>query len=77
MKIRLEGTQPEITAALDRLGVVLEVQEVSRFYPNRGASTLGRVYLTVAPPTGGPAVRAEAERTDQTPAAESRKEIRW
>jgi hypothetical protein len=43
MKIRLEGTEADIAVALERLVPVLEIQEVSRFYANRGASTLGRV----------------------------------
>jgi hypothetical protein len=42
MKIRLEGTEPEIAAALQRLGPMLEIQDVRRFYANRSASTLRR-----------------------------------
>lgn len=43
------------------------MRETSRFYPNRGSSRLGRVYLTVAdPPAGSGPVRARAERTDPT-----------
>ncbi|WP_200834728.1 hypothetical protein [Amycolatopsis alkalitolerans] len=48
MRIRVEGTETEVAAAVDRIGAVLDVQESSRFYPNRGASQLGRIYLTVA-----------------------------
>ena len=43
MKVRITGTREETTAAA--LATVLEVREVSGFYPNRGATTLGRVYL--------------------------------
>lgn len=65
MKIRIEGTQNEVTAAARLVAEVLDVHEVSRFYPNRGHSTLGRVYLTV----GSPASRrvwAEATRLDRS-----------
>ncbi|UUV34297.1 hypothetical protein NQK81_12870 [Amycolatopsis roodepoortensis] len=65
MRIRVEGTETEIAAAVERIATVLEIQEASRFYANRGATTLGRVYLTVATPPATPAVRADAERTDQ------------
>jgi hypothetical protein len=48
MRIRITGTRTdtEHTAAL--LAEVLPVLETSRFYPHRGASELGRVYLDVA-----------------------------
>jgi len=61
MRIRVEGTRAEVDTATALIGQVLEVQEVSGFYPNRGASLLGRVYLTVASPTTT-VVRARAER---------------
>ena len=62
MRIRVEGTRAEVDAATEVLRQVLDVQEVSGFYPNRGASVLGRVYLTVAAPTAPTTVRACAER---------------
>ncbi|WP_406640457.1 hypothetical protein [Amycolatopsis sp. WGS_07] len=65
MRIRLMGTEAEIAAVAERLASVLEVQEISEFYPNRGASVLGRVYLTVAVPTTPPVVHADAERAEQ------------
>jgi hypothetical protein len=78
MRIRLEGTETEIAATLARITPVLEVQEVSRFYANRGASTLGRVYLTIVTPAASGVVRADAERTDKSPriTGRNRKEIR-
>ncbi|QFU90942.1 hypothetical protein [Amycolatopsis sp. YIM 10] len=78
MRIRVEGTETEVAAAVEKIATVLEVQETSRFYANRGASALGRVYLTVAPPAPGSPVRAEAERADTKRAlpAADRKEIR-
>ncbi|MFE0027074.1 hypothetical protein [Amycolatopsis sp. NPDC059021] len=75
MKIRLMGTRTEIAAVVTRLATVLDVQEVSDFYPNRGASALGRVYLTIATPTDPTTVRADAERADR-PGLPGRKEIR-
>lgn len=67
MKIRLEGTRAEVDDAAQALALGFEVQEVSGFYPNRGASVLGRVYVTA---TVLPAdlVRARATRLD-SPAA--------
>jgi hypothetical protein len=44
---------------------VLDIQEISDFSPNRGASVLGRVYVTIAvpPPAHGyGTVRAVAQR---------------
>lgn len=52
MRIRLTGTREECAAAVDALGAVLIVREVSEFYPNRGSSSLGRVYLDTEPATG-------------------------
>ncbi|MDX8146425.1 hypothetical protein SK854_30225 [Lentzea sp. BCCO 10_0061] len=46
MKIRLEGTRDEIDAAVPALAHGFEVLQVSSFYPNRGTSMLGRVYVT-------------------------------
>ncbi|MFD8500127.1 hypothetical protein [Amycolatopsis sp. NPDC059657] len=66
MRIRIEGTETEIAAAVERIAAVLEVQEASRFYANRGSSVLGRVYLTVAaPPSTPPMKQAQSEREDQ------------
>ncbi|WP_103348701.1 hypothetical protein [Amycolatopsis sp. CA-128772] len=77
MRIRLEGTEAEITAAVAQLATVLRIEDASDFYPNRprgtrylppaaaGAAKQGRVYLTVTTPQETGPVRAEAERTDQ------------
>jgi hypothetical protein len=68
MKLRLMGTRDEINAVLPVLTAVLLVDEVSDFYPNKGRSRLGRVYLDVAGPALGSVVdtvRAEAVRADQ------------
>jgi len=63
MKIRIESTEAETAAAAAQLRKVFDVQEVSRFYANRGQSTLGRVYLTVAmPEVGGFALAPAAEQ---------------
>lgn len=58
MKLRLSGTRAEIDALLPLLTRVLEVREVSDFYPNRGQSQLGRVYVDVEPPTTNPTPEA-------------------
>lgn len=47
MKIRLMGTPQEIEAVQNGLAKGLEILEVSAFYPNRGDSKLGRVYVEV------------------------------
>ncbi len=65
MKFRIEGTTQETGAAAELLREVFNVREVSSFYPNRGRSTLGRVYVDVEFPQPGP-VRATATRTDST-----------
>jgi hypothetical protein len=49
VKIRLTGTREECAAAADALFEVFTVQELSDFYPNRGTSSLGRVYLDADP----------------------------
>lgn len=64
MKVRLAGTRDEINAVLPAVTAVLIVQEVSEFYPNRGGSRLGRVYLDIAGPVPG-VVHVDATRTDQ------------
>ncbi|RZQ60873.1 hypothetical protein [Amycolatopsis suaedae] len=52
MRIRIEGAQAEIAATVAVLATVIEVREVSRFYPNRDTTTgRGRVYLATTPPT--------------------------
>lgn len=69
MRIRLEGTAEEVDEATQALREVFVVQDVSGFYPNRGASVFGRVYVTGTVRVPG-AVRAKAARTDRTPPAE-------
>lgn len=64
MKIRLMGTEEEINTVVPVLTAVLIVHEVSDFYPNRGKSRLGRVYLDVAGPAPN-IVHGTAVRTDQ------------
>jgi hypothetical protein len=66
------GTREDINAVLPVLTVVLTVQEVSDFYPNRGKSQLGRVYIEV---TGPRITTATAVRTDRPQPAESRRAI--
>lgn len=63
MRIRLEGTRDEVDTAAQALALGFDVQEISGFYPNRGASVLGRVYVTA---TVLPAhlIRARATRLD-------------
>ncbi len=65
MRVRVEGTPAETTAAVARIATVLDVQETSRFYPNRGSSQLGRIYLTTAAPGAGP-IHVPADRADRT-----------
>lgn len=68
MKIRLTGTRAETDMTARLLEIMLRahngparfrVREVSEFYPNRGNSELGRVYIDVnvelADATGGDA----------------------
>ncbi|UUV34358.1 hypothetical protein NQK81_13185 [Amycolatopsis roodepoortensis] len=65
MRIRVEGTTAETERAAELLAEVFEVREVSSFYPNRGRSTLGRVYVDVEFGTSGRPVRATATRVDR------------
>lgn len=65
MKIRIEGTMQETVAAAELLREVFDVREISHFYPNRGRSTLGRVYVDVGIAQSGP-VRATATRVEHT-----------
>jgi len=44
MKIRLTGTLAELSQATALLSEVFELLEISEPYPNRGASTLYRLY---------------------------------
>lgn len=64
MKLRITGTHAECTATVTALSGVLAVREISDFYPNRGSSLLGRVYIDADPPAGP--VSARAERIDRT-----------
>jgi hypothetical protein len=61
VKLRVEGTEQEISEGVALLALVFDLHEVSKFYPNRGRSVLGRVYVTAVPRT---VTRADAERTD-------------
>jgi hypothetical protein len=49
VKVRLSGTRAECDLLVGRLpellAGVVEVVEVSSFYPNRGVGVLGRVYV--------------------------------
>ncbi|MEO6088881.1 MAG: hypothetical protein ABIQ18_37800 [Umezawaea sp.] len=67
MNIRVTGTPAEIDAFVDLLRAVVDVREVSDFYPNRGRSSLGRVYLDITAPTADTVqvVRAKATRIDR------------
>lgn len=63
MQIRLTGTRQECTdfAAVlpDLIAHCAQVRQVSGFYPNRGTSLLGRLYLDLAP-LAGPSDRSAA-----------------
>lgn len=50
MRIRLMGTREETEQVAARLTTIVTVQEVSPWLPNRGASVLGRVYITAELP---------------------------
>jgi hypothetical protein len=52
MKLRVTGTEAECDAAVEALFVGFDVDEVSRFYPNRNGAGLGRVYIDAEPYTG-------------------------
>ncbi len=56
MKIRITGTADETAAAAELLKDTFDVQEISAFYPNRGDSTLGRVYVEAQPKPPGTVV---------------------
>ncbi len=57
MKLRLTGTEQECADAVAALAAGFVLREVSGFYPHRGTSALGRVYLDVQ-------VRPQPERRD-------------
>ncbi len=63
MKLRISGTREECAATVAAVSAVLAVREVSDFYPNRGATVLGRVYLDAEAPAS--ATQTRAERTDR------------
>ena len=47
MDIRVTGTQEECEIAAAKIAQMFTVLEQSNFYPNRGSSKLGRIYLKV------------------------------
>lgn len=49
MRVRLEGSPPEIAAALEQLRQVFIVADVSRAFPARGGRD--RVYVEIYHPT--------------------------
>lgn len=49
MRIRLHGTAAETTATLAALAHVLNIQRISRPYPDRPPSTHHRIYLHATP----------------------------
>lgn len=51
MRLRLHGTPTENHAMLAALATALDIQSVSRPYPDRPPSTLERVYLDAVPRT--------------------------
>jgi hypothetical protein len=65
VNIRLTGTADEVDATVELLKQVLDVREVSRFYPNRGDSKLGRRYIEADAPAPARTVRAHAVRADR------------
>jgi hypothetical protein len=64
VEIRITGTPTECAEAAEVLRTAFEVREVSRFYPNRGESSLGRVFVHAAFKPSG-VVRADAARLDR------------
>jgi hypothetical protein len=49
VRLRISGTEAECAAAVRALEAGFVLREVSGFYPNRGASALGRVYVDAEP----------------------------
>jgi hypothetical protein len=74
VRLRLTGTERECTEAVHALAAAFEVREVSSFYPNRGGSLLGRIYVD-AEPRGG-VIRVTAERADRD-GPNGREVARW
>jgi Protein of unknown function (DUF3970) len=63
VKVRLHGTREEVVKATRRLAEAFDVVAVSRSYPDRGASTLVRVYLEVRlTPTDQPPPATASDR---------------
>ncbi|WP_331758541.1 hypothetical protein OG225_40750 (plasmid) [Nocardia sp. NBC_01377] len=62
MKFRITGTLDELHRARALLGETLHVREASEPYPNRGDSTLYRLYVDADLPTG---TTTPAEAPDQ------------
>jgi len=61
MKLRLSGTEQECAEVVAALADRFVVREVSGFYPSRGASALGRVYVEAqVRPTAAAAVAGVA-----------------
>lgn len=75
MKIRLEGTTDEVDAGVELVKQVFDVREVSRFYPNRGESKLGRRYVEAAAPTASQPLQAHAVRADRAEIAGQQHEL--
>ncbi|MGV9379999.1 DUF3970 family protein [Nonomuraea sp. NPDC003707] len=49
MRIRLDGTRPELVDALFRLRQTFTVSNVSRAYPDRARPHHWRIFITTAP----------------------------
>lgn len=47
VNMRISGTKAECEEAIRLIALSGVIREQSKFYPNRGASLLGRVYLDV------------------------------
>lgn len=47
VRLRIEGTHEEIDKTVRLLEMNAIVRQQSRFYPNRGSTIVGRVYLEV------------------------------
>lgn len=54
MEIRIRATEPECLQAVDALRTAFDIRSVSRFYPDRGVTVLGRTFVDAVPlPTVG------------------------
>ncbi|MET7459584.1 hypothetical protein [Nonomuraea sp. NPDC005501] len=49
MKIRLDGTRPEITYSMFRLREIFTVTSVSRAYPSRHRPRQYHIYVNIVP----------------------------